>query len=69
MFEKTPFTAFLSRMSQESQHTRFEDQILGQISLWGRPASCASLGYTRKNAFYQFASPQPCEIGSQKGLF
>ena len=30
-------------MSRESQHTRFEDQILGQVSLWGRPASCASL--------------------------
>ena len=30
-------------MLRESQHTRFEDQILGQISLRGRPASCASL--------------------------
>ena len=41
--QETLFTAFLSRMSRESQHTRFEDQILGQVSLWGRPASCASL--------------------------
>ena len=43
MFEETPFTAFLLRMLRKSQHTCFEDQILGQISLWGRPASCASL--------------------------
>ena len=31
-------------MSRKSQHTRFEDQILGQVSLWGCPASRASLG-------------------------
>ena len=43
--QETQFTAFLSRMSREYQHTRFEDQILGQVSLWGRPASCASLIY------------------------
>ena len=43
LHQETPFTAFLSRMSRESQHTRFEDQILGQVSLWGPPASCASL--------------------------
>ena len=41
--QETPFTAFLSQMLRESQHTRFEDQILGQVSLRGRPASCASL--------------------------
>ena len=41
--QETQFTAFLSRMSQESQHTRFEDQILGQVSLWGRPACSARL--------------------------
>ena len=40
---ETPFTAFLSRTLRESQHTRFEDQILSQVSLWGRTASCASL--------------------------
>ena len=31
--QETQFTAFLSRMLRESQHTRFEDQILGQVSL------------------------------------
>ena len=41
--QETQFTAFLSQMSRESQHMHFEDQILGQVSLWGRPASCASL--------------------------
>ena len=33
-------------MSRESQYTRFEDQILGQVGFWGRPASCASLQNT-----------------------
>ena len=46
LLQETAFTAFLSRMSRESQHSRFEDQILGQVSLWGRPASCASLPHT-----------------------
>ena len=31
--QETLFTAFLLRMSRESQHTHFEDQILGQVSL------------------------------------
>ena len=31
--QETQFTAFLSQMSRESQHTRFEDQILHQVSL------------------------------------
>ena len=34
--QETLFTAFLSRMARESQHTHFEDQILGQVGLWGR---------------------------------
>ena len=29
--QETRFTAFLSRMSRESQHTRFEDQIIPDI--------------------------------------
>ena len=41
--QETPFMAFLSQMPWESQHTSFKDQILGQVSLWGRPARCASL--------------------------
>ena len=30
-------------MSRNSQHTRFEDNILGQVSFGGFPAACASL--------------------------
>ena len=48
--KKLSLRHFLSRMSRESQHTRFEDQILGQVSLWGRPASCASLPSTHPPA-------------------
>ena len=44
--QETQFTAFLSQMSPEPQHMRFEDQILGQVSLCGRPASCASLHHS-----------------------
>ena len=44
--QETLFTAFLSRMSRKSQHTRFEDKILGQVSFGGFPATCASLHQT-----------------------
>ena len=30
-------------MSQESQHTHFEDKIQEQVRLWGFPPTCASL--------------------------
>ena len=58
MFEETPFTAFLSRMSRESQHTRFEDQILGQISLWGRPA-CLPACVQEWNSVHTFNTLHP----------
>ena len=51
MPQETLFTAFLSRMSRESHHTRFEDQILGKVSFWGRPASCASLFIYKQHDF------------------
>ena len=41
--QETQFTAFLSRMTQKSQHTHFEDKILGQVSFGGFPTTCASL--------------------------
>ena len=47
--QETLFTAVLSQMLWESQHTPFEDQILGQVSLWGRPASCASLHHIKSH--------------------
>ena len=47
-------------MSRESQHTRFEDQILGQVSLWGRPASCASLYIIYMICMLQLDPHLPC---------
>ena len=38
----------LLRMSQKSQHTRFEDKIPGQVSFGGFPATCASLTHGLK---------------------
>ena len=46
--QETSCTAFLSPMSQKSQHTRFEDKIPGQVSFGGFPATCASLTHGLK---------------------
>ena len=41
--QDTSFTAFLSQMLRKTQYTRFEDKILGQVSLGGLPATSATL--------------------------
>ena len=43
LYQETPFTTFLSQMSRKSQHTRFEDKVLGQVRFGGSPLTCASL--------------------------
>ena len=42
--QETPFTVFLSRMWRESQHTRFEDQILGPRQLVRTPRNLCQPG-------------------------